>query len=193
MSAPDLDRLTGQLYNLPDIIGRMGLSVAAAQKAFNADYLLRIMQLMEIIKGTVGGVADDDARLAAMRQLIETLAPSRHQFTEATIDFSADLAETMNVGGQAGLGVNAAAFTVNAAFALSYGYDYRAAARITAKLHAIPANPEISKALLARAKEIDAAGLALPAPAEVDKQIAEAMTAIFAALAGDQGNGGGGG
>lgn len=200
MAKPSMDRLTGQLYHLPFIIGQMGLSIANAQKAFNVDYVENVKKLLAMIKDTIGeaqataeaGAANEEAKAAAAKELeqrlqviktlIEALAPSRYQFTEATIDFSADLAETLDIGAQAGLGFGTAAITVNASFALGYGYDYRAAARITAKLHAIPASPDVSKAMLERAKEIDKDKLAMPDRSKVEADIWNAVADVHKAL-----------
>ena len=201
---PAMDRLTGQLYHLPFIIGQMGLSIANAQKAFNVDYVENVSKLMALIERTLGhkpaaagggaaggggaggaaagSAAPTDEQLAAVKALLEALAPSRYQFTEATLDFSADLAETLDIGAQAGLGFGTPAITVNAAFSLGYGYDYRAAARVTAKMHAIPANAETAKALLARAAEIDKDKLALPQLTKVEKEIWDGVTGIYNSL-----------
>ena len=183
---PSMDRLTGQLYHLPFIIGQMGLSIANAQKAFNVDYVENIQKLLGLIDRTLGeppdNVGPDDPRVAVVKQLIESLAPSRYQFTEATLDFSADLAETLDVAGQAGLGFGTAAITVNAAMSIGYGYDYRAAARITAKLHAMPASPETAKALVARAGEIHKDKLDLPALSTVEKDIWDGVGAVYGSL-----------
>jgi hypothetical protein len=133
-----------------------------------------------------------------MRSILESLAPSRYQFTETTLDFSADLSESMDAGLTAGIGFGAAAIVVNASLTIGYGYDYRAASRITTVLHAIPANPEMAKTLLERATEIRKDKLTLPDKNEVDKEIFKAAKEIYDALtetqAGDaDGNPAGGG
>jgi len=182
-----MDRLTGQLYHLPSIIGRLGLSIAAAQKAFNADYVDSVSTLMGLIERTLGEAKDDDdkkAKAEAVMSLLEALAPSRYQFTETTIDFSADLAETFDVAGSAALGFGAKAITVNAAYSMGFGYDYRAAARITSKIHAYPPNAEMAKTLLERAAEIDKQKLDLPELSEVEKKIWDSTAAIYNALTG---------
>lgn len=180
-----MDRLTGQLYHLPAIIGRLGISIANAQKAFNADYLENVVKLMGLIERTLGSLKDDEdakARVEAIRSLLESLAPSRYQFTETTIDFSADLAETMDKTVAAGLGFGTQAITVNAAYSKGYGYDYRAAARVTSVLHAIPLNPETAKSLLDRASTIHKDKLDLPQLSEVEKEVWDSTAAVFNAL-----------
>ena len=55
------------------------------------------------------------------------------------------------------------AVALNAAMAVGFGYDYRAAARITCKLHALPAGKDITSELLTRVGTIDSTPLpALP-------------------------------
>lgn len=44
---------------------------------------------------------------------------------------------------------------LNAAMSVGFGYDYRAAARITCKLHALPAGKDITSELLTRLATID--------------------------------------
>ena len=48
-----MDRLTGQLNFLPSIIGKMGLSIAEAQKEFNADYVTNVAKLLGLISRTL--------------------------------------------------------------------------------------------------------------------------------------------
>lgn len=187
---PTMDRLTGQLHHLPFIIGQMGLSIANAQKAFNVDYVESIRKFLGMIERTLGtpppdAGADPDLqakKVAAVKELLKVLAPSRYQFTEATLDFSADLAESLDIGGSAGLGFGTAAITVNAALTIGYGYDYRAAARITAKMHAVHAVPETAEALIARAADIHKDKLDLPALSSVEKSIWDGVGAVMASL-----------
>lgn len=91
------DRLTSQLYHLPAIIGRLGLSVANAQRALNADYTENVKELAGVI-GTIVPAATPESRVA-IEALLKQLAPSRYQFTETTLDFSADLSESLDVAG----------------------------------------------------------------------------------------------
>ncbi len=180
-----MDRLTSQLYHLPAIIGRMGISIANAQKALNTDYVDSVTKLMGMIQHTLGQAGEEpesQARVAAMRSLLESLAPSRYQFTETTIDFSADLAETMDEAKAVGLGLGTQAIMVNAAYTQGYGYDYRAAARITAVIHAYPFNPETAKSLLDRATTIRAENLELPQLSQVEQKLWDSITAIYNCL-----------
>ena len=106
------DRLTSQLYHLPAIIGRLGLSVANAQSALNADYTENVKELISIVKEIIPKTKPE-AR-TEMESLIKQLAPSRYQFTETTLDFSADLSEAVDVAGSIGLGAGFGAVVINA-------------------------------------------------------------------------------
>lgn len=174
----DMDRLTSQLNYLPAIIGRMGINIAEAQQELNAEYLKSLHKAVDLIHSllaTAPASNTDDAKkevLAAVETLLEALAPSHYQFTESTIDFSADLAESMDLGVNAGFGVGMSGISLSAGMALAFGYDYRAAARINAKLHAINPSKETTKNLLARAKEVDAQNKGkLPELNEPEKEI----------------------
>ena len=190
------DRLTGQLYHLPAIVGRLGISIATAQKALNVEYLDSLQRLLRLVKDTVGHASvpvdpnskndkPEDALAAGVLALVRELAPSRYQFTETTIDFSADLAETLSKTVAGGIGAGFGAIVVNAAFSRGFRYDYRAAARITSVLHAIPASAELRTALLSRAKEIRDDKLGLPGVKEIDatmtNQVGSIINALFAA------------
>lgn len=180
--ANQLDRLTGQLYHLPAIIGRLGISIAEAQKELDVNYVNAVGRLLTMIKDTMGNVPDGQTASAAAVELLKALAPSRYQFTETTIEFRADLSESMQLAAQAGLGLGTKALMVNAALALGYGYQYEAAARISCVLHARPVGPELASELLSRAKEINKDKLALPAPSDLDKDLSKAVTDVFNAI-----------
>lgn len=191
-----MDRLTGQLNFLPSIIGKMGLSIAEAQKEFNADYVTNVAKLLGLISRTLPAAqdasaaagaaqgADADQRLTAVWDLLKSLAPPRYQFTETTIEFRADLAESKDVNVQAGLGVGMYGVTVNAGLTLGFGYDYRSAAQITSVIHAREAGSALADALLARAKEIDASQLDLPSLSTVEKDQWDATANIVNSLFG---------
>jgi len=122
--------------------------------------------------------------VAALESMIRSLAPSRYQYTETTLDFSADLAETKDNAFDVGLGVGLQAVTINAAFSQAYGYDYRAAARITTKMHAISADAAMTSTLLDRAAVIDAKALTLPTAKKIDDRIFKRVGEIYESLTG---------
>ena len=180
---PAMDRLTSQLYHLPSIIGRLGLNIANAQRALNADYVENVKKFVVLIQKYLGGEdAGAKEKAEALRSLLESLAPSRYQFTEATIDFSADLAETFDMTAAGAVGFGTQAITVNAAFSLGYGYDYRAAARITANLHAIASDPGMTKSLLKRADDIHKEKITMPKLTQIEQELWDSVGEIYSAL-----------
>ena len=185
MTEPVMDRLTGQLYHLPGIIGNLGISVANGQKALNADYLRKIKMIMNLIERTLG---DTDAapaeKVGLVKDLLKELAPSRYQFTETTLEFSADLSERKTSQMQGALGGGFAGVTLSVGYARAFGYDYRAAARITTVLHALPADETVFGPLLERAKDIDSTKLALPDKTEIEKETFDGIANITNALSG---------
>ncbi len=172
---PDMsaDRLTSQLYHLPAIIGRLGLSVANAQSALNADYTQNVMQLIAMIKYLVPAAEESESPESkdTITNLIKQLAPSRYQFTETTLDFSADLSESLDVAGSIGLGAGFGAVVINAGLSVGFGRDYRAAARIKTILHAIPADQTITDKLIAQANKLTDGGVALPPRTEASTAV----------------------
>ena len=114
--------LINDLSKVPNIVGGLGLAIAAAQKAFNLDYvesLERVVGLIQMLlagKGADGKDLDTEQaqRLAearpAIADMIKALAPSRYQYTETTLSVRLDLAHTKSVEGwavQGGLKINA--------------------------------------------------------------------------------------
>ncbi|MCP4328170.1 MAG: hypothetical protein GY791_07015 [Alphaproteobacteria bacterium] len=186
------DRLTSQLVKVADIVGDLGLNIAEAQKELNRDYLENLKQLMKVVGDTLGTENGTDEQRAALVALVKSLAPSRYQYTETTLDFSADIAETLQVGGQVGLGASFKVISVNASMTLGYGYDYRAAARITTTIHALP-DPGLSEKLLDQSAAIRTNGAALPAPADIDKEIYDGVSDVMKALTGEAAANAGGG
>src|SRR5947209_14711668 len=117
-----VSELINDLSSVPNIIGNLGLSIAAAQKAFNLDYLENIERMFALIKATLGGVkagdathpaaalsADEQAKVDAMastiQDMLKAIAPSRYQFSETTLSVRLDLAQTLQASATVGLGV----------------------------------------------------------------------------------------
>ena len=178
--------MTSQLMYLPAIIGRMGINIAEAQKALNTDYIETLHKVFNILREYSHAddeTIDEEAR-AQLEKLLPALAPSRYQFTEATIDFSADLAETTDLGLNANIGMGLGGITVGAGLSLAYGYDYRAAARITAKLQGYTLDAARQEALMARAKEIHEGNGTLPQYSQADRDVFNASREALAALLG---------
>lgn len=186
---PVMDRLTGQLYHLPGIIGNLGISVANAQKTLNSDYIRNIQLIMDMINKMLENQPEPQAdRLEMVKELLKQLAPSRYQFTETTLEFYADLAERKSTKLEGALGGGFAGITLSAGYARAFGYDYRAAARVRAVLHALPANDASFQPLIDRAKEIKFAPADLPAKYEIEAEIFNGLAAITNALSGVEEN-----
>lgn len=156
-------RLVNDISYLPAILGRMGLSIAEAQDELNQGYVQAVAELVKLLGGipkpeapkpgeTTPPPPSIDPQIAT---LLLQLAPSRYQFSETTFDFSADLAESFSAAASGALRLGTKAVALNAAMSVGFGYDYRAAARITCKLHALPAGKDITSELLTRLATID--------------------------------------
>lgn len=178
--------LIDDLTTLPAIVGNLGLSIAAAQKAFNLDYLQSVERILAMARSTLGaGTPGAGSEFRdVVKGLIESIAPARYQYTETELEFRADLAQTLSASGAGGLGVNLGAVAVNAAASVGYGYDYRAAARVRTVIHAVPASNSVLTTLLERAGKLSSEDVDLPKRAEVDEHIYSAMRGIAGTLIG---------
>jgi hypothetical protein len=179
--------LIKDLEHVPEIIAGLGLSIASAQHALNVDYLESIERIIAMTKSFLGDAAltDKDSR-EFLEALLKQLAPSRYQFTETSLMVRLNLAQRMDVSAQAGLGVGFGAVSVNAAFALAYGFDYQAAAECRTTLHAYAADTNITEKLLARAKDLGDKALDLPKQHEHEKALIDKAGDIFEKLVGQK-------
>lgn len=181
----ELDKLTGQLYYLPGIIGNLGVSVANAQKVMNDDYIRNIQLIMQMAHGLFDKSDSTADKMSVIKDLLKELAPTRYQFTETSLEFSADLSERKTKDSQGALGGGMGGFTITAGYASSFGYDYRAAARVKTVLHPMPpVNEEMSNVLLDSAKEKGIKLTELPAPTKLDKATYEGLANIAKILDG---------
>ncbi|MFC1822086.1 hypothetical protein ACFL9T_05215 [Thermodesulfobacteriota bacterium] len=191
-------RLINDLTKVPHIVGALGLSIAAAQKAFNLDYMDNIERLLFMTKALLGRKKTDGSNIdegseedkkiaefeALFKDLLSSLAPPRYQYTETTLAVKLDLAQTMDMGVSIGLGVGFQGIAINAAFTIGYGYDYRAAAECRTVIHAIPADKTVFDPLMNRAATVNDKVLALPERSEVDQKIIDQAYKIFEKLIG---------
>jgi hypothetical protein len=185
--AEEASMLIKDLSNVPNIVGGLGLSIAAAQKAFNLDYIENIEKLVGLAKGMLGSTEGPTAKQQDkfrefLTEMILSLAPSRYQFTETTITVKMDLAQTMSRSEQGSLGIDMGAIAINGAMASAFGYDYRAAAEVKAVLHASTPGANTFRKLLERATEIGANAVNLPSAATVDKSIISATGRVYKQL-----------
>ncbi len=190
---PNADRMTSQLMYLPGIIGKLGINIAEAQKALNADYIETLHKVFHLLqyyahkRGDTGELSQETKGeyVAELQRILPALAPSRYQFTEATVDFHADLAESKDLGIDASIGFGMGGIALGAGLSLAYGYDYRAAARITAKMHAYTLDEAKQQALLTRAKELHAVKGDLPPQTQVDTNVLEAAREALERMTGE--------
>ena len=175
------DRLTSQLVEVADVVGDLGRNIAAAQKLMNKDYIESIKALMRMSADMVGEGDGDETRTQFLLDLLKALAPNRYQYTETTIDFSADLAENKQRSTMIGGGATFKMLQVNAAMTMGYGHEYRASARITATIHAY-ADPHFADQLLARAAEITTDAQTLPLGTSLDQEIYDGVREVWQAV-----------
>ncbi len=173
------DRLTSQLVEVADVVGDLGRNIAAAQKLLNKDYIESLKALMRMAVDHLKVDEEDTAQ--ALAALLRSLAPNRYQSTETTIEFSADLAEMKQRSTMIGGGVTFKMLQVNAATSMGYGHEYRAAARITATIHAYP-DPQFASQLLDRAAQIEDGAPQLPLGTSLDQEIYDGVGEIWRAL-----------
>jgi hypothetical protein len=182
MSASELIQ---DLQHVPEIIAGLGLSIASAQHALNVEYLdalERVIALAKSLRGDAKLTDKDDQ--AFIEALIKQLAPARYQYTETTLAVRLNLAQRMDASTQVGLGVGFGAVSVNAAFAMAYGFDYQAAAECKTVIHAREADTNVMDKLLARATAINDKALDLPAQHPHEKELIAKASTIFEKLVG---------
>jgi hypothetical protein len=194
-------KLMKDLSYVPHVVGGLGLSIAAAQKAFNADYLENVEKILAYAKALHGGkvrnAAGDPVDMSAdqkknfeefrsfLKEMLAALAPPRYQYTETTLSVKLDLAQSLDFGATVGLGLGFGGVSLNAAFTIGYGYDYRAAAECKTVIHAIPADPVTFNKLLERAATINDKALTLPDKHPIDDTMIETSERIFEKLVGE--------
>lgn len=187
-----VSKLVADLSKVPNIIGGLGLSIAAAQKAFNADYLENLERLVALARSLLGGKdeagTDVSAQVGEMKvflqELLKAVGPPRYQFTETTLAVRLDLAQTMSTDVNVGLGVGYGGVAVNASLAVGYRYDYRAAAECRTVIQAIPADATMLQTLLDRAGKLSDKALELPARTEVDQRIIDQSGKVYEKVVG---------
>lgn len=188
------NELVQSLTSVPNIVGGLGLSVAAAQKAFTLEYmeaveriLVMSQALMPPARPEVAGNEDEakavaerhEAAASVFRNLLMAMAPSRYQFTQTTVKVKMDLAQTMSMGANVGLGVNIGAVAVNASLSIGFGYDYRAAAEVTAVIDAIPPDRQVFQTLMENARQFRGESQELPERTVVDRSIQDKALEIY--------------
>jgi hypothetical protein len=200
----DPSKLINDLHHVPDIIASLGLGIAEAQRRMDLAYVQSLERIVVLAQALLGGfkadaadpskavkIDDENAKKVAeyraqISDLLIKLAPARYQFTRTTLAVNLDLAQSLDAGGSFGLSAGVGAVAVNAALSVTYGYDYRAAARCETTLEAVLPDPAAFRVLLDSANTMgkQADKLELPALPTVDKAIHDQTTAVFERMAG---------
>ena len=178
-------QLIQDLSNVPNIISSLGLGIAAAQKAFNVEYLNGLERLFAMARMIHG--EDNDKRdkfKELFMNMITAMAPLRYQFTETTLAVRMDLAQSVQKGNASKLGVSVGAVTLNAAMTEGFSSNYRAAAEVKTVLHAVPFDPAQLATLIANASEISNNVLDLPSQSDVDAAYMEKSADLFSKVTG---------
>jgi hypothetical protein len=176
-----VSKAISDLQAIPNIVGDLGLAIAAAQKQLNVDYLDGIKTLAHIAKDVLKPDAGD--LRGFLEHLVSVAAPARYQFTETTIAVQLDLAESSAKAASISGGFRSAAVVVNGSFAASSSREYRAGAEVRAVIHAVlpQDNAAVLKTLLAQADKL-AIDTTKELPSGLDKDVLEAAKSAAAAI-----------
>ncbi|MEO1257611.1 MAG: hypothetical protein AAFZ15_02405 [Bacteroidota bacterium] len=173
-------QLIEDLSNVPNIISSLGLGIAAAQKAFNLDYLNGLERLFAIAQKIHGENNEERDKFKDMFiNIVQTMAPYRYQFAETTLAVRLDLAQAIQKGSSASLGVSVGAVTLNAAMTEGFSSNYRAAAEVKTVLQAVPFDPAQVASLIANATALSNKKLDLPDQSAVDQACMEKSAEIL--------------
>lgn len=140
-----LNTLTQELSGVAGIVGKLGISIATAQKLFNKSYLDGLATTVAIIQ-TIKNSKNDtttEQDLQTIIGAIKDIAPARYQYTQTELEFHADLSQSLDISGSASVGISLNAVTINAAISGAFAQDYRAAARIKTTIQAISPNVDM--------------------------------------------------
>ena len=181
-----MSTLINDLTKVPNNIADLGLGIANAQKQMNTGYLNALSVLVPMVASITKGLPKDNPETAKFfSELLMNLAPPRYQFTETELRVKLDLAQSVDISGQAKVGFAMGAFVVNAAFAAGFSSDYRAAAECRTVIHAIlptKDNKSLFDALLTRAAVLDAAALTMPERSAFDNEQLKATNELMKTL-----------
>lgn len=179
-----MSKLIKDLKSVPDIIGELGLNIAAAQKALNHDYLTNLTTIVAIAKDVVGKQKADapgqptPAVKDLVSDVIKQLAPARYVYTETTLAVKLDLAQSTEMGGSATLGGGIGAVMVNASFSLAFAQEYRGTAECRTVIHIDSRSGAVSDALMTQVKELDQKTLTLTDAPPIDNKIYDSLKSL---------------
>lgn len=169
------------LHAIPNIVGDLGLAIAAAQKQLNIDYLDSIKTLAFIAKFVIPQGSAGTKEF--LEHLVSVAAPARYQFTETTIAVQLDLAESKASAASVSGGFRSAAVVVSGSYARNSSSEYRAAAEVRAVIHAVlpQDNAAVLKTLLAQADKLSI-DTTKDMPTGLDEDVLNAAKAAAAAV-----------
>lgn len=178
-------QLISDLDSVPSIIGNLGLSIAAAQKVFNLEYLESLERLIPLIQSILGKENLDENNKEFLESMLTQLAPAAYQYTETSLSVRLDLAQSERKSSSGNLGVGTGAITLSAGMAVSYGLDYRAAAEVRTVIHARNLDPSAMQSLLKRSKALSSKDLELPKDTpRIDSEIHQSATRLAEQVSG---------
>lgn len=127
---------------LPEIVERLGVSIANAQAALDQNSVA-VAQAMGTTTVEIGG---------AERNLLELgFTPTFYSFTEATIEaklaFSVHEQTELTVGGSVGVQLSVFAASVNASYTRKYSFEAQGSSSVAARLVSLPPPSQLMELL----------------------------------------------
>ena len=185
-------KLIKDLKSVPDIIGELGLNIAAAQKALNHDYITNLKLIVDMAKELVGKPAGAPppppavpppavpavTELDVIAAVIKQLAPVRYVYTETWLAVKLDLAQSIEGGAEVGLGGGIGAIMVNASFSLAFSQEYRGTAECRTVIHPDSRSGAVSDAMMSRAKDLSQTPMTLTDVPKVDQEIFNSLKSL---------------
>ncbi len=191
-------KIINDLKNVPNIVGSLGLNIASAQKALNADYLQNLARIFQMAKEVIGktpppdgdggiapanpGAAPTPSPADLLKSIVTQMAPVRYVFTETTLNVRLDLAQSFEGGGELAVGGGIGAVMVNAGFSLAFAQEYRGTAECRTVIHVDPRSTPANEALISRAREINSVPLQLGEAPKVDQAIFDGLKELRKSL-----------
>ncbi len=181
--------ITRDMTKVADVIGELGLNIAEAQKELNAGYIDALVKLLAIAKHAIdtpdAAPGTDPAPSPDTISVLSSIAPPQYQYSQTTLEFAADMAQRsdkeLSIGGSVGFG----SVSLVGGYSSATGQDYRAAARITTIMQAVPSG-KFAQELVNKAGEADIDFAATMKNASAaDKRLAEATSALVEAFGGE--------
>src|SRR6185369_8799906 len=94
------------------------------------------------------------------------------------LDVKLDLAQSVEIGGSAGLGGGIGAVMVNASFSLAFAQEYRGSAECRTVIHPDSRSGAVSDAMVARVKDLDQKTPVLTDAPPIDNKIYDSLKSL---------------